>query len=545
MARLPCTYPGATPAVWPASAPVRAASRAARPVGGTVDWSRDIAATVMGFPSVFPGARKARVLRHKAARTGLSYHHADGGKPVEYGPGIGFATVNQQPDLITGGSHSGEELKMADQEKTPDFIEEFWHSGKVTRRRLIGYGSAAAGALGATMLVPAPWQAAFGQAKPYKIGSLQPLSGAGAAGGKTALVGVQMAVDRINKAGGVNGRPIELVVADDESKPDVGRRKTEKLVVEDKIDVHLGGFLSNICLACMPVFEEHKIVNMISVCLDTTLTTTKCNRYSFRPYDYAPAQAVAFAPYLVNKMGKKWFIAYADYAWGQSTRDAYIQEIKKAGGEIVETTGIPLGTADMTAFLSKISGEFDGFFGIFFVKDGVTIGNQAYDLGMTKKYKWAGDGAIAESTNLPALGNKIEGFVGINRYLPVFDAPLDTPAHKKFFDEAVKRLKAIDHSGPLTDRYVQSNYEAMNALKLGMEKSKFQGRQDTMKLIEALEGLEMKEGDDFPQGDKVLRKEDHQAFIREFIFDIKDGKHRIVDVVPKEKTLFPPDCKFA
>ena len=52
-----------------------------------------------------------------------------------------------------------------------------------------------------------------------------------------------------------------------------------------------------------------------------------------------------------------------------------------------------------------------------------------------------------------------------------------------------------------------------------------------MKLIEALEGLEMKEGDDFPQGDKLLRKEDHQAFLREFIFDIKDGKHRILEVV--------------
>ena len=112
------------------------------------------------------------------------------------------------------------------------------------------------------------------------------------------------------------------------------------------------------------------------------------------------------------------------------------------------TTGIPLGTADMTPFLSKITGDFDGFFGIFFGKDGVTIGNQAYDLGMTKKYKWAGDGSIAESTNLPALGDKIEGFVGINRYIPVFDAPLNTPAHKKFFDEASKRLKEIDPSGP-------------------------------------------------------------------------------------------------
>jgi branched-chain amino acid transport system substrate-binding protein len=84
----------------------------------------------------------------------------------------------------------------------------------------------------------------------------------------------------------------------------------------------------------------------------------------------------------------------------------------------------------------------------------------------------------------------------------------------------------------------------MNALKLGMEKSGFRGREDTMKLIEALEGLEMKEGDDFPQGDKVLRKEDHQAFIREFLFDMKDGKFHILEVVPKEKTIFPPDCKF-
>ena len=294
---------------------------------------------------------------------------------------------------------------MSDSKTASDWGEEFWYHGKVTRRRLMGYG-AAAGALGATILVQAPWRAAFGQAKPYKVGTLQPLSGSAAAGGKTALVGTQMAVDRINKSGGINGRPVELIVADYESKPDVGRRKAEKLVVEDKIDVHQGGFLSNVCLACMPVFSEQKIVNMIGVCLDTTITTSKCDRYTFRPFDYAPAQAVAFAPYLV-KMGKKWHLVYADYSWGQSTRDAYADQIKKAGGEVVGATGIPLGTADMTAFLSKISGNFDGLFGILFGKDGVTIGNQAYDLGLTRKYKWAGDGAIAESTNLPALGNKI------------------------------------------------------------------------------------------------------------------------------------------
>ena len=171
--------------------------------------------------------------------------------------------------------------------------QELWYDGKLTRRRWLGLSAAAAGAIGATVLVPSPWRAAFGQAKPYKIGTLQPLSGAAAAGGKTALVGSQMAVDRINKAGGINGRPIELIVADTESKPDVGRRKAEKLAVEDKMDLHQGGFLSNVCIACMPLWDEHRILNMIGVCLDTTITTTKCSRYTFRPFDYAPAQAVA------------------------------------------------------------------------------------------------------------------------------------------------------------------------------------------------------------------------------------------------------------
>src|SRR5450631_2848486 len=430
---------------------------------------------------------------------------------------------------------------MTEKWKDEAWAQDVWYRGKVTRRTLVGWGG---GAIGAMMLVPAPWRAAFGAAAPYKIGSLQPLSGAAALGGKTAVVGLMMAIDRVNAAGGVNGRPLEAIIADDESKPDVGRRKTQKLLVEDNVDVHVGGFLSNICLACMPVFEENKVVNMISVCLDTTLTTSKCNRYSFRTYVFAPSQAVAIAPYLVNKMGKKWHIAYADYSWGQSTRDAYAAEIKKLGGEVVGTTGIPLGTADMTPFLSKITGDFDGLFGIFFGKDGVTVVNQAYDLGLTKKYKFAGDGSISESTNLIAIGNKIDGFTGINRYIPVFQGPLDTPYHHKFFDEAKARLAKIDPSGPLPDKYVQSNYEAINCVKIGMEKSKFQGRDDTMKLIEAPEGLQMKESDDFPQGDKVIRKEDHQAFLQEFIFEVRGGTYKLMETVAKDKQMVPPACKF-
>jgi len=430
---------------------------------------------------------------------------------------------------------------MTEKWREEKWAEDFWYRGKVTRRRIVGWGG---GAIGALMLVPEPWRAAFGAAKSFKIGSEQPLSGVGAIGGKTALVGLQMAADRINKNGGINGRPVELDVVDDQSSPAVARQKTEKMVQEDNIDAHVGGFLSNICLACMPVWEHAKIVNMISVCLDTTLTTTKCNRESFRVHDFAPAQAVAFGP-LLAKSAKNWHIVYADYSWGQSTRDAYADEMKKNGANVVGTTGIPLGTADMTPFLSKISGNIDGLFAILFGKDGVTYGNQAYDLGLTKKYVSAGDGAVCESTNMPALGKKINGFIGINRYIPVFQGPLNTPYLHAFFDDAKARLAKVDPSGPLPDRYVQSNYEALNALKQAMEASKFDSKADTPKLIDALEGMEMKEGYDFPQGDKTLRKADHQAFLREFLFKIVDDDYKLLETVPKDKTIVPPACTFS
>jgi branched-chain amino acid transport system substrate-binding protein len=138
----------------------------------------------------------------------------------------------------------------------------------------------------------------------------------------------------------------------------------------------------------------------------------------------------------------------------------------------------------------------------------------------------------------------VEGFVGVNRYIPVLVKPLDTPYHKRFFEEARAKLKEIDRNGPDPDRYVQSNFEAMNFLKLGIQKSGFRGREDTPKLIEALEGMEVKESDDFPQGDKTLRREDHQAFLRQFIFDIHNNKHRLLEVIAREKTIVPPACTF-
>ena len=77
-----------------------------------------------------------------------------------------------------------------------------------------------------------------------------------------------------------------------------------------------------------------------------------------------------------------------------------------------------------------------------------------------------------------------------------------------------------------------------------MERSGFRGREDTDRLIQTLENLEVREGDDFPHGDKLVRKQDHQTFCRELIFEVRNSAYNLVEVVPKERTLHPAACRF-
>ena len=148
----------------------------------------------------------------------------------------------------------------------------------------------------------------------------------------------------------------------------------------------------------------------------------------------------------------------------------------------------------MLPFLSQIHGQFDGLFGSCFGKDGVTVAIQAYDLGRTKKYKWACDGSICESTNLLAQGEKINGFTAINRYIPVFKGTLDTPYHKAWFAEAKERLAKNGPSGPRPDKCVQTNSDALNALKRGREKPQMERKKAKTKVVRARGGLEGRDG---------------------------------------------------
>ena len=85
---------------------------------------------------------------------------------------------------------------------------------------------------------------------------MQPLTGVAAYGGKTSLVGVQMAVDRINKSGGIKGRPVELVFYDDQSNPANVPPIYTKLIDVDKVDLLIGPYATNMVAPSIPVLRS-------------------------------------------------------------------------------------------------------------------------------------------------------------------------------------------------------------------------------------------------------------------------------------------------
>ena len=158
--------------------------------------------------------------------------------------------------------------------------------------------TALAVALGATLLA-----AGAAAQDTIKIGVTQPLTGAFAASGNYVAQGAKIAEEEINKAGGVLGKKIELIVEDNKSNPTEAVATAEKLIVKDKVPVMLGAWSSTLTLAVMPKLEEYKVPMVVETSSSGKITTSG-NPYIFRISPTSEMEAKAFTP-LVKTIGIK------------------------------------------------------------------------------------------------------------------------------------------------------------------------------------------------------------------------------------------------
>ncbi len=220
--------------------------------------------------------------------------------------------------------------------------------------------------------------------KPVKIGLLSDMSGPYRdVGGIGNHVATELAI--ADFGGSVLGRPIEIMQADDQNKPDVSTSIARQWIDDTGVDVLADGAASSSGLAIQQVCREKKKIYLITGPATSDMTGKQCSAYGVHfSYDtYALAHGTGNA--LTKAGGDTWFFITADYAFGYALERDTMDAVKAAGGKVLGAIRAPLGTADFSSYL--VQAQASGAKVIGLANAGTDTQNcvkQAAEFGLTK-----------------------------------------------------------------------------------------------------------------------------------------------------------------
>ncbi|MEA3359433.1 MAG: ABC transporter substrate-binding protein [Thermodesulfobacteriota bacterium] len=379
-----------------------------------------------------------------------------------------------------------------------------------------------------------------GEKEPIKIGMIADKTGGLAAYGYSHEKVLKAAIEKINKEGGIMGRLVKLYVEDTESKPSVASLKFRKLVETYGVNFVLDSNSSGIAIACAAVAKELK-TPYFPCAGATEISGTKGNRYVFQPCTCVRQECKGAAKFAVKNIGKKWVTVVVNYSWGWSNEKEFKKYVTENGGKVLKSIRVPLGTGDWLAYLAgKIPKDADA---VYFANFGSDFLSFVRDLHVVRPgIKKLGAVYVISAQDPKKLGEAGEGLYCIAPY-PTRLAGLETE-----FNKTYRNLIGVNDDGiekKTGKRFVLAYdwavWESMFMLKKGIEVSKWQSKNDTPKLIKALEGMTFKESVDFPQGSGYIRKEDHLSIVGFYIEQIRNGKLEVVSRIPAEDVIYVPD----
>lgn len=385
---------------------------------------------------------------------------------------------------------------------------------------------------------------AHGQGQPIKIGAPLPLSGPAAPLGQHSLWGTQAALRVIESRGGIAGRQVQLIVEDDGGRPADAVKIMRKMILQDGVDAIIGGASSVDTVPMLPVAQETETLLLVTVAESDVITADKCNRYTFRLTPDARAKARAMSPFLTSRVAKKWQFMYWDNAYGQSMLKWFTEELQKAGGEVVQAIPTPAGTSDYSSYLAKLRPESEapGFFHSVAGGDALRLGKQIGEFGLQKRYKIAGTCDVIFPETFDEQAPALDGAYIVEQYLVKEVPPLDTPADREFrkvFREVSKGVPAGPHS--------YASYQSTFIFKRAVESSGYKTKKDTLKAVQAIEGMTSQKSVEFPQGPFTMRKEDHQGLLNLYIWQLRNGQAHMQSVVSASESGYPPaaSCRMS
>ena len=189
---------------------------------------------------------------------------------------------------------------------------------------------------------------------PIKIGIVQGFSGLLEAYAKQMLTGFKMGLEYGTKGKNeVIGRKIDLIVEDDQLKPDVAKRLITKLYADDKVDLVVGTTSSGAALAMLPVALEFKKILLVEPAVADSITGSAWNRYVFRTGRNSGQDAISNAK-AAAKPGVSLAAIGQDYAFGRDGIAAYKEAAEKLGAKMVHEEYCPMAQTDHTSSVQRI-----------------------------------------------------------------------------------------------------------------------------------------------------------------------------------------------
>ena len=416
-----------------------------------------------------------------------------------------------------------------------------------TRRGLLKGIAAGTGTLAAAGAFPGFIQAQ--SSEPIRLGFQLHRTGIGAAYGRWYERTAQAALQVLNDAGGINGRPVEILFEDDGTDPKRGAEVVEKLATQGKCDAVFGALFSNVVVGSAPRAGELRIPYL--VCSEGHhVASGITNRWTLQPgITDVKSQVQAMAPWVAANLGKKVTMVFPDYAFGHDHRDFFTAAVQAQGGEVIRQIAIPPTETSFTRYFPQIPADTEV---LYHVMVGPAVLTFVKELG---EFYGTGDrpqifGFIdsLEAVNIASPGLEfLEGthfWEGHNR-----NKQADASEAETFYRAAVgvddTGASVSDANEVSTYAHMFSAWETLFTIKDAMEAAGYQGPADRQKFVEALEAMtSFAEGNDHPQGELTFNGKTHQAFGHQNISKVEGGKLIRVHRTSLEDGYYPDEVDY-
>jgi branched-chain amino acid transport system substrate-binding protein len=309
--------------------------------------------------------------------------------------------------------------------------------------------------------------------EPIKIGFSMALTGGLAGAGKSALFAMEIWRDDVNAAGGLIGRPVELVYYDDQSNPSTVPGIYSKLIDDDKVDLVVSGYATNMIAPAMPIVMRKKMAFMTLFGLDAN-EQFKYDRYFQIMPAGAPNPAKNWAQPFIDLMLendlKTIAIVGADAEFSKNAMKGAREDANDAGLEIVYDQTYKPDTTDYTPIVRAIQATNpDAVYVGSYPPDTVGMIRAASELGLQTKLFGGGMVGAQFASIQKSLGPMLNGIVNYDFWVP--EPTLDFPGIEAFlakYQEKVAGSGDVDPLGhylpPFAYAYVQVLGDAVNAV---------------------------------------------------------------------------------